>query len=288
MANVEKDAITGTETTGHEWDGIKELNTPLPKWWLYTFYACILFAIGYWILYPSWPTLHGHWQGLLHYTSRGAFAQDQLKQKAERSVWTDKISSKTVDEIAADPELLNYSIAAGHSIFANNCAPCHGTNGSGNKNFPILADDDWLWGGTLDAIYTTVQYGIRAKNDNTRSDSMPNFGTDEILTPTEINDAAEYVLSLSGKQTDPAAAKKGETVFADNCAACHGDKGQGTHELGAPRLSDGIWLYSGAKSAIVSQITHPKLGVMPAWTGRLSNVEIKEAAVYVHSLGGGQ
>lgn len=285
MANVEKDPVSGTNTTGHEWDGIKELDTPLPKWWLTTFYACIIWAIGYWVVYPSWPTLNDYAKGVFETTNRLEHAKEMEAVKQSRMVWTTKFEGKDIEEVANDSELLNYAMAGGRVIFADNCQPCHGASGSGAKNFPVLADDDWLWGGDLDSIQTTILYGIRSGHEDERVSDMPNFVEDETLTLAQAEMVADYVMSLSGQGT---ASEEGKVLFEDNCAACHGEDGSGQQALGGPRLNDGIWLFGGGKDAVLSQIKQPKHGVMPAWVGRLSETEIKQVAIYVHSLGGGQ
>jgi cytochrome c oxidase cbb3-type subunit 3 len=286
---VEKDSVTGTQTTGHEWDGIKELNTPLPRWWLYVFYATILWSIVYWVLYPAIPTWSGYTKGVIGGTEREAL-QDRLQEaRAGQAVYLDRIQVASVEEIAGDADLLNFAIAGGRAAFADNCAPCHGLGGAGQAGgYPTLADDDWLWGGTREAIQTTLLYGIRSNHDDTRISEMPAFGADGVLGPEEIGDVAEYVLSLSGNSGDTAAAERGAQAYLDNCAACHGEQGEGMADLGAPALDDQIWLYGGDKEAIVAQISKPKHGVMPAWESRLDDTTIKMLATYVHSLGGGE
>ncbi|WP_316975779.1 cytochrome-c oxidase, cbb3-type subunit III [Shumkonia mesophila] len=285
MADRETDVLTGTETTGHEWDGIKELNTPLPKWWLYTFYATIVWAFGYFVLYPAWPSLGGFTKGMLGYSSRAEIAETMDQVTAGRAAWAEKFANTPVEEIVADRELLDFAMAGGKAIFADNCQPCHGASGSGALSYPVLADDDWLWGGAIETIYATVQHGIRSADGDTRVSEMPRFGADNTLTPKEIATVADYVLSLSGTGKAP---EEGATLFADNCAACHAEDGKGMAELGAPNLTDGIWLYGGGKAAVVAQVTAPRHGVMPAWGGRLNDVSIKQVSIYVHSLGGGQ
>lgn len=286
MARQDVDAITGTETTGHEWDGIKELNTPLPKWWLYVFYATIVWSIIYALFYPAWPSFSGYTRGILDYSSREQFLERMASLDGERAVWREKIANTPIEDIANDPDLLTIAIAGGRTIFANNCAPCHGTNAIGRPGgFPALVDDDWLWGGSLEAIHGTILHGIRSSADpETRIAEMPAYG-DGILDREQIVAVAEHVLFLGGRGADDA---EGAALFAENCAACHGELGKGNQELGAPDLTDQIWLYGDGKEAIVQQITRPKLGVMPGWQGRLSDTEIKQAAIYVHSLGGGQ
>jgi cytochrome c oxidase cbb3-type subunit 3 len=288
MTDLHRDQLTGKPTTGHEWDGIQELNNPLPKWWLMVFYACILFSIAWWVLYPAIPGLHGYTKGVLGYNSHAEYEKEAAGAAAAQKVWLDKIAASSTDQINADAELLNFAMGGGKALFNENCAACHAPGGAGRTNFPVLADDDWLWGGTLAAIEQTIRHGIRANDPDTRNNVMPNFGADGVLNADQINDVANYVATLSGGQADADSAKRGEAVFTENCVACHGEKGVGNPELGAPKLSDAIWLYGGDHKALVAQIYKPRQGVMPAWQGRLSDTQIKMLAVYVHSLGGGQ
>ncbi len=289
MASREKDEISGTETTGHEWDGIKELNTPLPRWWLWTFYGCIAFALGYMIAYPAWPLVKGATPGLLGYSSRAELVKDIDVARTAQSAQLEKVKSLPLEEIRKDADLLQFAVAGGRAAFRVNCIQCHGSGAAGGKGYPNLNDDDWIWGGTLDQIHTTLQHGIRYTADpDTRQSPMPAFGADGILTPEQINDVAEYVLSLSGQTSDTEAAARGAPVFADNCAACHGDAGEGKQEFGAPRLTDAIALYVSDKASVVAQINKPRQGVMPAWNARLDEMTIKQLAIYVHSLGGGE
>jgi len=286
MADKEKDALTGIETTGHEWDGLKELNSPLPKWWLWTFYATVIWGIGYFIVYPSFPTgLSDYTKGVFGYSSRAELAEQMEMVRESRSGWLARFEESSVEDIAGDSELLQFAMAGGRVIFADNCAPCHGTGGAGAPSYPVLADDDWVWGGTLEAIETSIRYGIRADHDETRFAEMPKYGADELLTSAQIDTVADYVLAVAGGGSGSA---EGKTVFEEECAACHGDDGKGLAEVGGPNIADGIWLYGGNKEAVVAQITNPSHGVMPAWVGRLGDVEIKQVSVYVHSLGGGQ
>lgn len=287
MANVERDHVTGTETTGHEWDGIKELNTPLPKWWVYVFYATIIWSVGYWVVYPAWPSLSGYTKGLFGYSSRMELAKDMQALKAARGVKAEQLAKMSVDDIYANPDMRNYAIAAGRTVFNENCSACHQSGGAGAYGYPTLADDEWIWGGTLDEIKTTISYGVRNANPNSRQSEMPTFGgADGLLTPEQINAAADHVVALSKGSADAASA--GGTVFAENCAACHGEKGEGMAEVGAPALNNGLWLYKGAKDAIVAQMNGPKHGSMPAWSERMDETTIKQLAVYVRSLGGGK
>jgi cytochrome c oxidase cbb3-type subunit 3 len=286
---VEKDSVTGTETTGHVWDDIRELNTPLPKWWVYVFYATILWSIGYYVLYPSWPLVTTYVGGTLGYSSRANVEVALAEAKKAQGQYVESIANTDVTEIANNPDLLHFALAGGRAAFNINCAPCHAPGGAGRPGgYPVLADDAWLWGGDLETILQTIDYGIRSGHEETRESEMPAFGADGVLDKAQVGDVAEYVLSLSGKSSDAAAADRGKPLFEENCVACHGEQGEGTPELGAPRLNDQIWLYGGDKADIVAQVNQPKHGVMPAWVGRLDPVTIKMLAVYVHSLGGGQ
>ncbi len=284
----EIDEVTGIETTGHEWDGIKELNKPLPRWWVWTLYATIIWSIGYWIVYPAWPLATDYTKGLLGYSQRQAVADSLRQARAAQAKFVKAIAETDIAAIRSKPELLRFAVAGGRAAFGDNCAPCHGSGAQGAKGYPNLNDDEWLWGGTIEQIYETIRVGIRADHDDTRSNDMPKFGVDELLTPEQISDVAEYVLSLSGKAADAAAAKRGKAIFAEQCTACHGEDGKGNQELGAPNLTDAIWLYGGDKASIVESIRTGRGGVMPSWEKRLSPVVMKQLAVYVHALGGGK
>ena len=286
--NKEVDQVSGTETTGHEWDGIKELNTPLPRWWLWSFYACCIWALAYWIVMPAWPLVSSYTTGVIGYSSRAQLAESVAAARAAQSSYLDRIESASLEQIAQDSELLNFSLAGGRSAFAVNCSQCHGSGAAGFKGFPNLNDDNWIWGGTLEAIGQTIHYGIRSDHDETRLSDMPAFGSDEILPREDINDVAEFVLSLSSSGSDAEAAGRGEAIFAEQCAACHMEDGTGNQELGAPNLSDAIWLYGGEKTDVVETIARSRAGMMPAWTDRLDETTIKQLTVYVHSLGGGE
>jgi cytochrome c oxidase cbb3-type subunit III len=286
--NKEVDQVSGTETTGHEWDGIKELNTPLPRWWLWTFYACCLWAVGYWVVMPAWPLVSSHTTGVIGYSSRANLAESMETARGAQAQYLGRIESATLQQITEDRELLDFAMAGGGSTFAVNCSQCHGLGAAGSTGYPNLNDDDWIWGGSVEEISQTIHYGIRSDHADTRFNMMPAFGTDQILDRAQIDDVAEYVLSLSAPTGDPAAAERGATVFLEQCAACHMEDGTGSRELGAPNLTDAIWLYGGNKADVVASITNSRSGMMPAWTGRLDEATIKQLAVYVHSLGGGQ
>lgn len=293
--NIEKDSLSGQDTTGHEWDGIKELNTPLPKWWLYTFYATILFAIGYCIAYPSIPLpWGGHTVGLLNYTNRSGIEQDIKNSAVSSRPQYAQIANSDFAAIEADPTLKTFAIAGGRSAFAQNCVPCHGGNGQGAKGYPNLLDDVWLWGGTLDQIYQTVQFGVRNTNAQSHQGAtMPAWGDEskappQLLAAAQIDALADYVLSLNHKQADAAKTAIGAQLFAENCVACHGEAAEGNQEMGAPPLTTGVWLYGGDKASLIETITHGRGGQMPAWSERLDPATVKMLALYVHQLGGGK
>ncbi|HYE01586.1 MAG TPA: cytochrome-c oxidase, cbb3-type subunit III [Alphaproteobacteria bacterium] len=286
--HVEKDDVTGRATTGHEWDGIKELNTPLPKWWLYSFYATIVFSAAYMVAYPAIPWLDGHTEGTLGYTARGAVVEDLAAARAGQGALRERIAAASLEEIRRDPDLFAFAVTGGKVAFAENCAGCHQAGGAGATGYPTLADDDWLWGGSLDQVHATIQHGIRNADAESRQSMMPRFGTDGILTPKQIGAVADYVLSLSGAAARPGAGAEGAALFAENCAACHGEKAQGNAEMGAPNLADAVWLYGGDRASVVKSITAARAGSMPAWNERLDPVTVKMLTEYVHSLGGGK
>jgi cytochrome c oxidase cbb3-type subunit III len=283
------DEATGTEFVGHEWDGIEELDNPLPRWWVLTFYITIVWAVAYCIAYPAWPLLEKGTEGVLRWTSRGQLAAEQDKAGQARAGLVARLDKASIEEIVGDPELMRSSIAGGAAAYKVNCVQCHGAGAAGSEGYPNLNDDEWLWGGDLKAIETTLVHGIRHPGDAaTRFTEMPAFGRDELLTGAEIDDVVSYVLTLSGREKPSAAARRGAEIFATQCAICHSDDGKGMREFGAPDLADAIWLYGGSREAVRSQIFAASHGVMPAWGDRLDPVTIKMLSAYVHSLGGGE
>jgi cytochrome c oxidase cbb3-type subunit III len=287
-SGVEIDPVTGHPTTGHVWDGIRELNRPLPRWWLWTFYATIAWAAAYVVLYPAIPLVRGATSGVLGYSTRGEVADAMIAARTAQVGRLEQVAALPLAEIRADPELARFAIAGGRSAFLVNCIQCHGTGAAGSPGYANLNDDDWLWGGTLDDIHRTIAYGVRVDHPEARFSEMPSFAADGLLTRPEMSAVAEYVLSLSGADHDATAANEGATVFADYCASCHGETGGGDRELGAPALNDAIWLHGSGRAAILEQIARPRHGVMPAWVGRLDATVIKQLSLYVHSLGGGE
>jgi cytochrome c oxidase cbb3-type subunit III len=289
MAKRDPRSSTDVETTGHEWDDITELNKPLPKWWLWTFYATIVWAIGYWLLMPAWPLVSTYSKGLLGYSQRERVAEQVAEAKAAKSDYRDKIAAMDLTAINNDPELLSVALAGGEAAFGDNCAPCHGRGAQGAFGYPNLRDDSWLWGdGALAAIHKTILHGIRSGDPDTQTNQMPAFGRTGVLNEAQIADVAEFTLSLSGKADDKAANERGAKIFATTCTPCHGADGKGNPKLGAPNLTDELWLYAGDKQTIMADIRNGRGGVMPAWITRLDPETIKELAIYVHSLGGGR
>ena len=286
----ERDPVTGTSTTGHEWDGIKELNTPLPKWWINTFYACCLWAFGYWVVYPAWPLVSSYTTGVIGYSSRADVAQDLADLKTRRGTQAAGLEKASLDDIKKSPELSRIALAQGKAAFGDNCVPCHGVGAVGTKGYPNLIDDEWLWGGTLAEIQQTLQHGIRSTNDaDTRIGEMMAFGKQGLLKKDEVETVIEFVRSIAKLDVDAKAdLKKGKELFDTNCASCHGPDGKGSKDMGAPNLTDAIWLYGSDRKSMQDSVHLGRAGVMPAWAGRLDPLTIKSLTVYVHSLGGGK
>ena len=293
MAEKEKvqvDQVTGMATTGHDWDGVRELNTPLPRWWLWIFYATIVWAVGYWIVYPSWPLVSSYAHGMFGWSSREAVSAELAALQAQRAIITSRLSAASLEETVKNPELLALARAQGRFVFAENCVPCHGPGAGGSKGYPSLVDDEWIWGGSLEEIAQTIRHGVRSGDEKARlGAAMPAFGRDGLLKYPEIDAVADYVRSLTGL---PVGAKAdlalGAKVFAENCAVCHGADAKGKHDVGASNLTDSIWLYGSDKATIVEGVMNGRGAIMPAWVGRLDEVTIKALAAYVYSLGGGR
>ena len=290
--NKDIDQPTGVETTGHEWDGIKELNNPLPRWWLYIWYATIAFSIGYMVVMPAIPALPGmgtNTRGLAGQSDRIAVAEQVESLRTQRSASGAALLTASLEEIETDRELQQFAMASGESAFGDNCATCHGAGGRGAKGYPTLADDAWLWSGTLEGIEYTLQHGIRHEEDpETRFSLMPAFGRDRLLERQQIDDVVNHVLSLSGREVDEAASNRGADIYAAQCASCHGDNGTGDRTVGAPNLTDDIWVFGGEYRDVYNTVYNARNAHMPAWGERLDEATIKSLAVYVHSLGGGE
>ena len=287
MSDKDIDQTTGIETTGHDWDGIKELNNPLPRWWLWCFYLTILWGIGYVIAYPAWPLINGATAGLLGYSTRAEVQAEIDSFTAQNAELTAALAAADLETLPDNADLNRFAVAGGGAVFRAHCSQCHGSGAAGAKGYPNLLDDDWLWGGTLPEIAFTIRHGIRNETDeDARYSQMPAFG--DILEDAQIDQVVEHVLALSGAEHDAALAGPGAEVYADNCAACHGDTGLGDREQGAPNLADAIWLYGGDRDTLHDSVANARFGVMPAWGPRLTDAEVNAVAAYVHQLGGGE
>lgn len=276
-------------STGHEWDGITEYDNPMPRWWLWTFYITIVWAVMYMFAYPAIPLFSSSTKGLIGTTTRDNVAAEIERFDQANAGIQARLASVDLDQIQQDPELISYATNAGGAVFRTWCAQCHGSGAAGAKGYPNLLDNDWLWGGTLEDIHLTLQHGIRdPKDDDTRYSEMPRFGTDGLLDRQQIDQVTNYVLSLADEPHNAGKAKAGAEVFADNCSACHMDDGTGDRSQGAPNLTDAVWLYGSDPASVKRVITEGPFGVMPAWSSRLSEAEIRAVAAYVHGLGGGE
>jgi cytochrome c oxidase cbb3-type subunit 3 len=291
MAKPIKKEPRQVETTGHQWDGIEELNNPLPRWWVWVFYATIVWSLGYMVAYPAWPLITSATPGLLGASTRADVEAEIARFDAANAEVKAKLVATDLNGIAADADLASFAERAGAAVFKTNCSTCHGSGAAGfeGKGYPNLLDDDWLWGGAMEDIHLTITHGIRNTTDaDARYSEMPKFGADELLDSTQIGQVVEHVLALSGQEHDAALAAEGAVVFADNCSACHAEDGSGDRAQGAPKLTDAIWLYGGSRDAITETVTYARFGVMPNWNQRLSEDEIRAVAFYVHTRGGGE
>jgi len=287
MANKKLDETTGVETTGHEWDGIRELNNPLPRWWLWTLYGCIAWAIAYSIAYPAWPMISSATSGVLGFSTRAQVAEDIIAHEAKNTALVSDLLAADLSALQPGDDLHRYAVARGGSVFRAQCSQCHGSGAAGAKGYPNLRDDDWLWGGDVTAIATTIDHGIRNETDeDARWSQMPAFG--DILSDEEIHAVVSFVGSLSAPAADPALAESGAEIFADNCSSCHAEDGTGDREQGAPNLADAIWLYGGDPETLEHTVREARFGVMPAWGQRLRDEDVRAVALYVHNLGGGE
>jgi cytochrome c oxidase cbb3-type subunit 3 len=289
MSTPRPDPRQTVGTTGHEWDGIEEYNHPLPRWWLWILIACIVWGIIYTILYPAWPGINATTGGVNGWSSRQQVRATMNELAAARAVLDKEIAALPVAALPADPKLMRVAVEGGRSAFKIHCVQCHGSGAAGGGGYPNLNDDDWLWGGDMQSLYTTLRHGIRAPGyDETRLSEMPAFGRDGLLDRQQISDVAWYVVALSGGKAPAGAVQRGAPIFAEQCASCHGPAGKGDRNVGAPNLTDAIWLYGGDHGSIVTTVANARNAVMPGWSQRLDDVTIRKLAAYVHSLGGGE
>ena len=277
------------ETTGHSWDGIEEFNNPLPKWWVWIFYITIIWGIWYTIAYPAWPGLKNATAGYLGYSTRAEVAAEIAAVNAKNAPMNDKLAAAELGDIAGDAELAGYAKSAGEAVFETWCAQCHGSGAAGAKGYPNLLDNDWLWGGDMEELHYTITHGIRNEelSEDTRLSEMPAFGVD-YLEDEQIDAVVNYVMSLSGDAADASKVEAGAVVYEEECAACHAEDGTGDRAQGAPNLADAIWLYGGDYETVKQTVMYSRKGVMPAWTTRLTEAQIRAVATYVHQLGGGE
>lgn len=283
------DKPTGTETVGHEWDGIEELNTPLPRWWLWTLYATIIWGIAYTVAFPAWPMIREATAGVMGWSSRGQLEQELAADQARKAPIMSAVAATPVEQLQGNPQLMQAAVEGGRSAFRVNCVQCHGSGAAGTKGYPNLNDDDWLWGGDIKAIHYSIEHGVRnPDHSQTRMSQMPAFGRDGLLQPNEIDDLTGYVRAVSRQQPINAAARRGQALFVTNCAACHGADARGNRAFGAPNLTDAIWLYGGDSASVRKSINDARFGVMPRWGDKLDPATVKMLAAYVHSLGGGE
>ncbi|HEX6959379.1 MAG TPA: cytochrome-c oxidase, cbb3-type subunit III [Ferrovibrio sp.] len=291
MGVIERDPHTGHATTGHEWNGIKELNTAVP-WPIIAFLiATVLFSVAWWILMPAWPLGRTYTKGLLGVDVRQEVAAGLRAAAEKRAVWTQRIDKEDFAAILADAALMKDVRETGHALFGDNCAACHGIGAKGGPGFPSLVDGAWLWGGTPEAVFETIRVGVNAQHPESRSSQMPAWGRDQMLDRAAITDVVSYVYALShpgqAKKADAGHISAGEKIFADNCAACHGADAKGNAETGAPDLTDSFWLYGGDEASIYESVYNGRQGHMPSWEGRLSETDRKILALYLIDLGKG-
>lgn len=276
-------------TTGHTWDGIEEFDNPMPRWWLWSLYATIVWGVIYTILYPAWPMVNSATAGLLGWSTRGDVAAEIAAVEEANAPMNAKLEAAELTAIATDPELGSYAVSSGSAVFKTWCAQCHGSGAAGAKGYPNLLDDAWLWGGSVEDIHMTISHGIRNEDsDDARYSEMPAFGRDELLEKEEIDQVVNFVMSLSGEAQDASKVAAGAVVFEDNCSSCHMEDGTGDRSQGAPDLSDAIWLYGGDYASLSETVNNARYGVMPAWNTRLTEAQIRAVSAYVHQLGGGE
>lgn len=281
MSLKEKDPVSGTDFTGHEWDGIKELDTPVPWAARWALWISIFVSVLYWVLYPSFPTASDYAKGQLGYSSRAKVSASLQEANADREQAFSPFASEETAILAADPELKARYSASVSKLYADNCAACHRSDLKGQQGFPNLVDGHWLWSKSPEEIEATIRYGINAQHEETRIAQMLAFGADGMIEKPQIEEVTEFVLSLSGQQHDATSAEAGKLVFEENCAACHGDDGRGGYEIGAPDLGDESWIYGGDREDIYHSVYYGRQGVMPAWQGRLSDVQIRMLTLYL-------
>lgn len=289
MGVEDVDPVTGRKTTGHEWNGITELDTPVPRGVLIFLIVTHIFAVLWWFLMPTWPLGSTYTKGLLGIDQRTAVAEAVAAARTTRAPWVNAIESSSFEEIRSNKQLMTVVNKVGRQLFGDNCAVCHGADGKGRSNYPDLTDDEWLWGGEPEKIEETMRAGINASHPDSRIAQMPSFGRDGVLDRAQVTNVANYVYSLShpaySTPQNVESIEAGREIFLTTCAACHGEEAQGNRDVGAPNLTDGSWLYGGDLQTIINSVHGGRQGHMPTWNERLSPAEIKLLALYVHSMG---
>lgn len=290
MSEPERDEVTGEHTTGHEWNSIKELDTPVPRGILLFVIVTHVFALVWWFLMPAFPLGWTYTPGLLgvnQFTSADEAIHDA---RLARASWRDPILELPEGEILANETLMERVSETGRQLFGDNCAACHGQDAQGGVGYPDLTDDDWIWGdGSVTAIADTMRIGVNAQHVDTRFSQMPAFGLQQMLTTEEVRNVARYVYSLSHPEFSTAdnidRIAAGQETFATNCAGCHGENATGFPDAGAPNLTDAAWIYGGELEDIIASVHGGRVGHMPSWDERLTPIEIKILALYVYSIG---
>lgn len=280
----ERDDYTGYLTTGHEWGGIKELNTPVPRTVYFFLTLAFVFSVGYWVLMPAWPLGVTYTKGLLGTNQSKAVAASLQEAATARSVWSDRILKQDYPAILADPQLMTIVRESGHALFGNNCAACHGVDAKGGPGFPNLTTSSWIWGGKPEEIFKTIRVGVNSAHPDTHVSQMPAFGHDQMLPPPDVLKVAHYVFSIShpnAKGLDPGTVEAGKAIFAANCVACHGNDAKGNPEMGAPNLTDPFWIYGDTLETIETTIWGGRQGHMPSWESRLSDLDRKILTLYL-------
>jgi cytochrome c oxidase cbb3-type subunit 3 len=285
MSVEERDPHTGYLTTGHEWNGIKELNTPVPRPVYFFLILAFAFSVVYWIYMPAWPVGTSFTKGLLGFDQRAVVTEEVKLAALDRATWTGRIEKESFADIQKDPQLMHDVRETGRTLFGDNCAACHGRHATGGKGYPNLTTNSWLWGGSPEQIAETIRVGINSTHPDSRTSQMPAFGHDGILQRNDIENVLAYVRSLSGTSGVAAGdVAAGQKIFADNCSSCHGDDAKGNAETGAPNLTDQFWIYGNDPQTIFGTLWGGRQGHMPTWEARLSPVERKILALYIVDL----
>lgn len=290
MSEKERDEVTGEKTTGHEWNGIKELDTPVPRGILLFVIVTHVFAVIWWVLMPAFPLGWTYTQGVLGIDQFDSADQAIVETQMSRETWANAIMELPPEEVLADPVLMERVVDTGHQLFGDNCAACHGREAEGGIGYPDLTDNDWIWGdGSVTAIADTLRVGINARHVDTRFAQMPAFGAQQMLSRPDVINVARYVYSLSNPDYSSAdtleSLQAGRETFATNCAGCHGEDATGFPQAGAPNLSDSAWIYGGELADVIASVHGGRVGHMPTWEERLTLTEIQALALYVYTLG---